>query len=82
VSDSLPALRGRIGAFSLHAAGKTTTVAARAAFMAKFEQQVDPDGLLDPDERARRAAFARRKYFAQLALASAKARRRRSTTRQ
>jgi hypothetical protein len=49
--------------------------------MAKFEEQVDPERVLDPDERARRAAFARRKYFAQLALSSAKARRRRSTTR-
>lgn len=43
----------------------------------KFEREVDPDGVLAPAERARRAAHARKAYFARLALKSAQARRRR-----
>lgn len=31
------------------------TAAGTAAFLAKFEREVDPDGLLPPDERAKRA---------------------------
>ncbi|EYR62998.1 hypothetical protein N866_03795 [Actinotalea ferrariae CF5-4] len=52
------------------------TAPARAALMAKFERQVDPDGTLPPDERARRAEHARKAHFARLALKSARARRR------
>ena len=73
------ALRGRIGAYRLHAthdSGKTTRH-ARAAFLARFEAEVDPDGTLNPRERQRRAVAARRAYFARLALRSAQARRRR-----
>lgn len=51
------------------------TAPARRGLMAKFERQVDPDGLLSPDERTRRAESARRAHFQKLALASAKARR-------
>lgn len=51
------------------------TAPARAAMQAKFEAQVDPDGLLPADERARRAESARRAHYQRLALASAKARR-------
>lgn len=50
------------------------TTPARAAFLERFERQVDPDGQLDPRERARRAAHARKAYFAKLALASSRAR--------
>ena len=50
------------------------TAAARAAFDDRFEREVDPDGRLSATERARRAGFARRAYFARLALLSAKAR--------
>lgn len=52
------------------------TAAARAAFLDRFEDQVDPDRVLDPVERARRAASARKAYFTRLALKSAQARRR------
>jgi hypothetical protein len=45
--------------------------------MARFEKQVDPDGTLDPVERARRADQAMRAHMARLALKSAQARRRR-----
>ena len=44
----------------------------------KFEQQVDPDGVLPPAERAQRAEHARKAYFKRLALKSAQARRRRA----
>jgi len=72
-------LRGRIGAYRLHATHdpRETTKAARAAFLGKFEEEVDPDGSLSLEERSRRAEAARRAYFAQLAYRSAKARRQR-----
>jgi len=82
MSKSLPpneaALRGRIGAYRLHSTHdpKDTTQQARATFLAKFEQMVDPDGTLTDAERTRRATAARKAYFAKLALQSARARRR------
>lgn len=51
------------------------TAAARAAFYRRFENQVDPDGVLDPTERAKRAEHARQAYMLKLAMASVKARR-------
>ena len=68
--------RARLGAYALHAAGKTNTGPARKAFLDRFEQEVDPDNKLEPAERARRAEFAKKAYFTRLALASAKSRRR------
>jgi hypothetical protein len=67
------ALRGRIGAYRLHATHdpRETTVNARAAFLGRFEREVDPEGILPQSERQRRAEYARRAYFAQLARASA-----------
>jgi len=53
------------------------TAPARAAMLARFELQVDPDGTLPPIERARRAESARRAHFTRLALKSARARRQR-----
>lgn len=53
------------------------TAPARQAFLKRFEREVDPDGSLDPTERARRAESARRAHFARLALRSSQARRRR-----
>ena len=73
-------LRGRIGAYSLHAAydSRELTAPARQAFLSRFEHEVDPEGQLTPKERERRAGHARKAYFTRLALASAKARRKRS----
>ena len=51
------------------------TAPARRAMLDRFERQVDPDGVLSPGERARRAGHARKAYFARLALRSAQARR-------
>jgi hypothetical protein len=71
-------LRARLGAYRLHATHdpKETTKKAREAFASRFERQVDPDGVLAPIERARRAEAARRAYFTRLALRSSQARRR------
>jgi hypothetical protein len=55
------------------------TAPARAAQMSKFERDVDPDGALDPVERARRAESARKAHFTRMALRSAQARRRSKT---
>ena len=70
-------LRARIAAHVLHAqiADETEhTAPARAAFLSRFEREVDPVGLLDPQERARRAEHAKKAYFLRLALVSSKAR--------
>jgi hypothetical protein len=72
------ALRSRMGAYRLHATHdpRETTKKARAAFASRFEREVDPDLVLDPAERSRRAEAARRAYFTDLALRSSRARRR------
>lgn len=74
------AIRARIGALALHSQhdARQITEAARAAFSAKFEAEVDPEGILDPAERKRRAEYARKAHFAKLALASARSRREKS----
>ncbi len=72
-------LRARLAAHSLHAQvadPAAHTAPARRAFLDRFEREVDPDGRLSPEERARRAEHARKAYFSRLALASATARRR------
>ncbi|MGV9792409.1 hypothetical protein [Gordonia sp. NPDC003422] len=50
------------------------TAAARRGLEAKFEREVDPDGVLSPVERAKRVENARKAYYARLALKSAQAR--------
>ena len=69
-------LRARMAAYTLHAThdSRLTTRAAREAFMARFERQVDPDGQLPLSERTRRAEAAKKAYFSGLVLKSAKAR--------
>lgn len=51
------------------------TAKARQAALDRFERMVDPGGVLAPEERARRAASARKAHYQRMALASAKARR-------
>lgn len=68
-------LRARAAAYALHAQGATSTRAGTAAFLARFERQVDPDGTLPAEERDRRATWARKSYMTLLALSAAKARR-------
>ncbi len=77
LSPSEASLRGRIGAYRLHATHdpRETTAKARATFLARFENEVDPELTLAPEERQRRAVAARKAYFARLAYLSARARR-------
>ena len=77
-------LRARLAAHAMHAQhdARQTTASGRAAFLARFEAEVDPEGRLDPEERARRAEQARRAYFARLALAATRARRAKQKLRQ
>src|SRR5207237_6890331 len=61
--------RSHLAAYQLRAThDPKETRKAREAFAARFEREVDPDGLLSPDERTRRADGARRAYFTRLAL--------------
>jgi hypothetical protein len=84
LSPAERSLRARLAAYAMHAQHDTrrTSANGRAAFLARFEREVDPDGRLDPEERGRRAEQARRAYFARLALAAAKARRAKRERRQ
>ena len=61
--------RARIAARSRWAKqdGSAGTQAARDAFLARFETEVDPEGLLPVAERVKRAESARRAYFQRLA---------------
>jgi hypothetical protein len=71
------ARRGRIGAHVTHSRhdARELTSPARAAFLSTFEKQVDPDGVLSPDERRRRATHARKAHMVCLARLSVLARR-------
>lgn len=70
-------LRGRMGAYAVHARydPRETTAPARAAFLKRFVDEVDPDRALPEPERLRRAAAARKAYFTRLAFLSARRRR-------
>lgn len=70
-------MRARLGAYAQHAKHdpKQTTAKARRTFVERFEREVDPDGVLEPTERARRAEAAKRAYYTRLALLSSRARR-------
>ena len=48
LTPSERSLRGRVGAYALHAQhdSRLLTGAARAAFLSRFEREVDPDGTL------------------------------------
>src|SRR5215212_6677588 len=75
-SQAERSLRARLAAYALHAQrdSRETTANGRAAFLARFDREVDPEGRLEPDERRRRAEQARRAYFVRLSLAAIKAR--------
>jgi hypothetical protein len=77
MAESDRTLAARLGAHSLHAQcdSRETTAKARAKFLERFLDQVDPDRVLPESERLRRAEHARKAYFTRLALKSAKARR-------
>jgi hypothetical protein len=58
------------------------TAPARQGLAESFERQVDPNNLLPPAERSRRAEAARKAYFTRLALKSHQARRARRLAEQ
>ena len=72
--------RSRWARIAAHASWANTadrqgrTASATASFLARFEKQVDPLGVLEPEIRKTMALHARRAYMLQLAERSAKAR--------
>jgi hypothetical protein len=71
--DAGRSLRGKLGAHVRFAGSSreeriAATAPARAAFLARFEREVDPDGTLDPAERALRARHARAAHMIRLRL--------------
>jgi len=77
LSPAERSMRARIGGLSLHSQydSRELTKPARTAALARFDREVDPEGILPEAERARRSELARKAYFAKLALKSAKVRR-------
>ncbi|TDE34179.1 hypothetical protein [Actinomadura sp. 6K520] len=53
---------------------KRRTKPGRDAFLARFEREVDPEGVLPLEERRRRAELAKRAYMLRLAKRSAQVR--------
>jgi hypothetical protein len=51
-----------------------TAARGQAGLLARFQREVDPDGTLEPAERARRAEAARKAHMQRLALRSSQAR--------
>lgn len=82
LSNHERSLRARIGAHALHAAHDSTetTANARATFLARFQDEVDPERVLSEKERKRRAQHALKAHMLRLALASAKARRQKAAS--
>jgi hypothetical protein len=80
-SDETPAERSLRARTAVHRSWANTsdrtarTSRGRAAFEARFEREVDPDGVLPVAERRRRAESARKAYFAELVRKAAAARR-------
>jgi hypothetical protein len=88
MSSSSPTERQLVARLAAHKSWATTqnrtarTAPARDAFLARFEDEVDPRRELTPEERAKRATSARRAYFLGLALKSSQARRGASARRE
>jgi len=84
VSARNPAARALIARVAAHTRWSQepdrtkATAPGRKAALERFEREVDPDGTLDPTERAKRAESARKAYFTRLALKSVQARRSRA----
>jgi hypothetical protein len=77
-------LSGRVGAHESWARTSdrsARTAPARAAAFSRFEREVDPEGVLDPAERHRRAKHAQSAYFSRLALRSSRSRSRAAAAR-
>lgn len=79
-SPQIMHLRGKAGGYACAAQHdpREYTARARSTFLASFEKQVDPDGVLPEGERLRRAQAAKSAHFAKMALKSAKKRSRKA----
>ena len=57
-------LRARMGGYAVAAKYDTREITkpAREGFLARFEREVDPDGMLSEAERLRRAEAAKREH--------------------
>lgn len=77
------AVIGRLGGLTRAAMydGKEMTAAARDAAFARFEQMVDPEGQLSPEERRRRALAAQKAHMTRIAMKSVEARQRKKARR-
>lgn len=77
LSPSERTIRARLAAHSKHALYDPVegTAKARQAFRDRFERDVDPEGVLSPEERARRAEHARKAFYLRLSMQGVKARR-------
>lgn len=80
-SELTPEQRRRRARIAAHASWANTsdrsarTHSGTSAFLTRFEKQVDPDGVLAPEERSHRAYHARMAYMLALAERSAATRR-------
>src|SRR5688572_4183936 len=74
-------LWGRRGALLVHGSGRTNVGPAHAALRRKWETLADPDGLLPPDVRERRAKQLRTAEMIKLSLAAVEARRKKGRSR-
>lgn len=76
-TPSRAVMRGKVGGLTTVLRYGANRIAARArdGLWARFEREADPDGVLPPHERHRRAKLVERGYYAALTLKSVKARR-------
>src|SRR5690606_19214769 len=77
VTDSIRSLQARAAAHHSWAATpnrRERTSPGTRAFLDRFAREIDPEGVLPPDELKKRAAAARSAYFAELAIKSVRAR--------
>lgn len=72
---SLHAQQAALTGWAMEPNRTARTQAWRDGFIRKLEQQVDPEGVLPPEERARRAEKLRLAHLAKARNAAAKARR-------
>ena len=80
-SSLTPDERSQLAAAAAHESWANTadptarTAPAREALDRRFEAEADPDGVLPPEERARRAEHLRRAFYSRLSARAAQARR-------
>lgn len=73
--------RARMAGLANHAKnGPMATAAARRGLEARWEREVDPDGVLTPQELERRVAQKRKAHMARMTFLASQARTRRAGT--